>query len=484
MSDFEAVIGIEVHAQLRTASKMFCSCPADVRDAPPNSRTCPVCLGMPGVLPVINRRAVELVLATGMALEAAAAPVTRWDRKNYFYPDLPKGYQISQYDLPLASNGRLAFDTSDGPVAVRIRRAHLEEDTARLLHTVDEFGRRVSLIDFNRSGIPLMEIVTEPDIRTAEQARLYAEELRLLLRTIGASNAEMENGQMRVEANISVRPAGREEFGTRVEIKNMNSFRSVERALAGEIERQVRAVEAGEAIRQETRGWDDDRGVSYVMRVKESSDDYRYFPEPDLPPLRTGAAWLDDIRSRLPELPGARRARYREVLGLSAYDADVIVNDPAATDLFEAALAADPGLSPEDRVELGDRRVPPAGKGRGRRGGGRGSASGAELARLLGRVADGSLSATNAKQVFARHFDTGEPVDGVIADLGLAQISDTDVVAAAVDEVLAANEAAVADYRAGKAQAVGFLVGQVMKATRGQANPAVVQQLLRERLEQ
>jgi len=488
VSDLEAVIGIEVHAQLRTASKMFCSCPADVREAPPNSRTCPVCLGMPGVLPVINRRAVELVLATGMALEAAAAPVTRWDRKNYFYPDLPKGYQISQYDLPLASNGRLAFDTSEGPVTVRIRRAHLEEDTARLLHTADALGRRISLIDFNRSGIPLMEIVTEPDIRTAEQARRYAEELRLLLRTIGASNAEMENGQMRVEANISVRPPGREEFGTRVEIKNMNSFRSVERALAGEIERQVRAVGAGEAIRQETRGWDDDRGVSYVMRVKETSDDYRYFPEPDLPPLRPDAAWLDEIRSRLPELPGARRARYREVLGLSAYDADVIVNDPAATYLFEAALAADPGLAPKtvsnwvtgEFLRLAKAAGGAAGAGQASL---TGRASGAELAGLLGRLADGSLSGTNAKEVFARHFETGEPIEVIVGDLGLAQISDTAAIAAAVDEVLAANPAAVADYRAGKAQAVGFLVGQVMKATRGQANPAVVQQLLRSRLE-
>jgi len=282
----------------------------------------------------------------------------------------------------------------------------------------------------------------------------------------------------------------------------MNSFRSVERALAGEIERQVRAVGAGEAIRQETRGWDDDRGVSYVMRVKESSDDYRYFPEPDLPPLRPDAAWLDEIRSRLPELPGARRARYREVLGLSAYDADVIVNDPAATDLFEAALAADPGLAPKtvsNWVTGEFMRLAKAAGGAGGRGSGgdaggpgpaagvgqasgAGHASGAELARLLGRLADGSLSATNAKQVFACHFDTGEPVDGIIAELGLAQISDTGAIAAAVDEVLAANPAAVADYRAGKAQAVGFLVGQVMKATRGQANPAVVQQLLRERL--
>jgi aspartyl-tRNA(Asn)/glutamyl-tRNA(Gln) amidotransferase subunit B len=476
---YEAVIGIEVHAQLRTASKMFCACPADVREAPPNSRTCPVCLGMPGVLPVINRRAVELVIATGMAIEATIAPVTRWDRKNYFYPDLPKGYQISQYDLPLASHGHLTFDTSIGPTTVRIRRAHLEEDTARLLHTTDGLGRRISLVDFNRSGIPLMEIVTEPDIRSAEQARRYAEELRLLLRTIGASDAEMENGQLRVEANVSVRPVGQDEFGTRVEIKNMNSFRSVERALASEIERQVRAIRAGETIRQETRGWDDDRGVSYVMRVKETSDDYRYFPEPDLPPLRTNAAWLEEIRSRLPELPAARRARYREALGLSAYDASVIVNDPGASELFEAALAADPALAPKTAANWVTGEFLRLAKASG----GPGRASGEELARLLRRVTEGSLSGTNAKQVFARHFETGESIQQIVADLGLAQISDAGALGQAVDAVLAANPAAVADYRAGKAQAAGFLVGQVMKATRGQANPALVQRLLRERLQ-
>ncbi len=475
---WEAVIGIEVHAQLRTTSKMFCRCSTDLRDAGPNSRTCPVCLGMPGVLPVINRRAVELVLATGLAIDAEIAPVTRWDRKNYFYPDLPKGYQISQYDLPLASHGQLSFDTSEGPFTVHITRAHLEEDTARLQHTTDELGRRISLVDFNRSGLPLMEIVTEPDIRTAEQARRYAEELRLLLRTIGASDAEMENGQMRVEANVSLRPVGREAFGTRVEVKNMNSFRAVERAIAHEIERQGRVLDAGDALVQETRGWDDVRNETYRMRVKEYSDDYRYFPEPDLPPLRADAAWLDAIRAGLPELPSARRTRYVGALGLSPYDAGVIVGDPGASAIFEEALA-EAGATPKALANWVTGEYLRIAKQRG--DGGR--ASGAELTRLVTMVADGRISGTNAKEVLARHVETGEPVERIVEELGFAQISDTEALASAVDDVLAANPGAVSDYRAGKQQAIGFLVGQVMKVTRGQANAAIVQRLVRERLE-
>ena len=347
LARYEAVIGIEIHCQLRTASKMFCACSTAYDGSPPNSHVCPVCLGLPGSLPVINRKAVEHVLMAGLAIGASIPAATRWDRKNYFYPDLPKGYQISQYDLPLASRGSLTFETSDGPFTVRITRAHLEEDTAKLVHATGPDGAKVSLVDFNRSGAPLMEIVTEPDVRTAEQARRYAEELQLLLRSIGASDADMERGQMRVEANVSLRPRGSEPFGTRVEIKNMNSFRSVERAIAYEIERQAAVLDAGETLVQETRGWHEDRGETYRMRVKETSDDYRYFPEPDLPPLHLDPAWLDELRAGLPELPAARRERYQAVLGLSAYDAAVLVADPDALRLFEATLAADAGLDPK-----------------------------------------------------------------------------------------------------------------------------------------
>ncbi len=352
---YEVVIGVEIHVQLKTASKMFCACSTEVRGAAPNTLTCPVCLGLPGALPVINRRAVEHVLATGLAIGGQIPEFTRWDRKNYFYPDLPKGYQISQYDLPLTSGGSLEVETSDGPFSVGITRAHLEEDTARLLHQDADGGGRVSMVDFNRSGIPLMEIVTDPVIRSAEAARRYAEELRLLLLTIGASDAQMEEGQMRVEANVSLRPAGTETLGTRVEVKNMNSFRSVERAIAFEVERQARALDAGERLVQETRGWDDTRGETYTMRLKEESEDYRYFPEPDLPPLRTDAAMIREIRARMPELPAARRARYIDALGLSPYDAGVLVGDARATALFEGVLAADASAAGQARRELGHR---------------------------------------------------------------------------------------------------------------------------------
>jgi len=475
---WEAVIGIEVHSQLKTASKMFCGCSTAYDGAAPNSHTCPVCLGLPGALPVINRRAVELVLATGAAIGARTPDHTRWDRKNYFYPDLPKGYQISQYDLPLAAAGMIMIDTSYGPFTIRITRAHLEEDTAKLIHAPGPGGERISLVDFNRSGVPLMEIVTEPDVRTAEQARRYAEELQLLLRTIGASDADMERGQMRVEANVSLRERGTEPFGTKVEVKNMNSFRAVERAINFEIERQGVALDAGEPLVQETRGWSDERGETYRMRVKETSDDYRYFPEPDLPPLRVEAAWLDEIRAGLPELPADRRARYREGLGLTPYDAAVLVADADATALFEATLAADGGLDPKAVANwvtgeyLRIRNATPAG----------GRIEPIELAALIRLVADGSISRANAKEVLDAHVTEGHTVAAIVEARGLRQISDADALAAIVDAVIVANPAAAADVRAGKRQAIGFLVGAVMKQTRGQANAGVVQAALRERL--
>jgi len=481
---YEAVIGIEVHCQLRTASKMFCSCSNAYDGAAPNSHTCPVCLGLPGALPTINRAAVEGVIATGIAIAATTPAATRWDRKNYFYPDLPKGYQISQYDLPLAAHGRLAIETSDGPFVVGIQRAHLEEDTAKLIHGTDDAGRKVSLIDFNRSGAPLMEIVTEPTIRTAEQARRYAEELQLVLRTIGVSNADMDRGQMRVEANVSLRPRGTEPFGTRVEVKNMNSFRSVERAIAFEIERQALALDGGEVLTQDTRGWDDNRGVTYVMRSKEDSHDYRYFPEPDLPPLRVAPAWIDAVRAALPELPGARRSRYTEALGLSAYDASVIAAQPDLTVAFEAIRAAGPELAPKEVANFvtGDYgraanetadRTPDGLVGRARA---------AELADLLRRVEAGELSRTNAREVLVEHLGSGAPTASIVAGKGFRQISDSGALGAAIEAVMAANPAAVADHHAGK-PSLGFLVGQVMKATRGQANAELVGKLLRERLE-
>ena len=476
---YEAVIGIEIHCQLRTVSKMFCSCSTEYDGAAPNTHVCPVCLGLPGALPVINRQAVEHVLLAGMAIGAEIPAATRWDRKNYFYPDLPKGYQISQYDLPLASRGSLTILTSDGPFTVGITRAHLEEDTAKLIHATGLDGSKVSLVDFNRSGAPLMEIVTDPDVRTAEQARRYAEELQLLMRSIGASDADMERGQMRVEANVSLRPHGTEAFGTRVEIKNMNSFRSVERAIAHEIERQAAALDAGQALVQETRGWHEDRGETYRMRVKETSDDYRYFPEPDLPPLHLDPAWLDRLRAALPELPAARRERYQASLGLSAYDATVLVGDPDAAHLFEATLAADAGIDPKqvanwvtgDFLRLRNQAAGPI------------QVAPEELATLIRLVSDGSISRANAREVLELHVASGDTTHQIVEARGFQQISDAGALGATVDEVLAANPAAVADYLAGKVEVVGFLVGQVMKATRGQANAALAQAAVRERLD-
>jgi aspartyl-tRNA(Asn)/glutamyl-tRNA(Gln) amidotransferase subunit B len=474
---YEAVIGIEIHVQLRTASKMFCPCSTDVAGAPPNSRTCPVCLGLPGALPVINRRAVEHVLATGLAIGSTVPAATRWDRKNYFYPDLPKGYQISQYDLPLAGGGSLAVDTSGGPVEVAIRRAHLEEDTARLLHQTDAAGRRVSLVDFNRSGMPLMEIVTEPVIRSAQAARRYAEELRLLLLTIGASEARMEGGEMRVEANVSLRERGAEEFGTRVEVKNINSFRSVERAIGFEIERQAHALDQGTPLVQETRGWDDDRGVTYTMRLKEYSEDYRYFPDPDLPPLRVDPAWLDDIRSRLPELPAARRARYRADYGLSDYDAALL--SASAPAYFDSVMAIVPRPDPKTTASLLTKVGLRAQKTDANLFEMR---PGSELAALVAMKTGGQLSSQNAEEVYDRHLATGEPVAAIVAELGLAQITDVSALSEVIERVVAANSAAAADVRAGKPQAIKFLVGQVMRETRGQAKAETVQRLLEERL--
>jgi aspartyl-tRNA(Asn)/glutamyl-tRNA(Gln) amidotransferase subunit B len=475
---YEAVIGIEVHCQLKTASKMFCGCSTDYDGAPPNTRTCPVCLGLPGALPTINRRAVEHVLTTGAAIDATSPAATRWDRKNYFYPDLPKGYQISQYELPLASRGRLTVDTSAGPFTVAITRAHLEEDTAKLVHGLDPSGRKVSLVDFNRSGAPLMEIVTEPDIRTAEQARRYAEELQLLLRSIGASDADMERGQLRVEANVSLRPRGSEPFGTRVEVKNMNSFRAVERAIEFEIERQAAILDAGQELVQETRGWSEERGETYRMRIKETSDDYRYFPEPDLPPLHLDPAWLAAIRAGLPELPAARRARYQESLGLSAYDAAVLVTDPDAARLFEETLGADASLDAKpvanwvvgDYLRLRNAASQPV------------TVIASQLAAIIRAVVDGSITRAHGREVLAAHASSGASAASIIAQRGYRQISDLGALGAAVDRVLAENPGAIADYRAGKAQAVGFLVGQVMKATQGQANAALVQSAVRDRL--
>ncbi len=480
---YEAVIGIEIHCQLRTNSKMFCGCSTAYDGAAPNTHNCPVCLGLPGALPVINRQAVEYVIATGLAIGAQIPERTQWERKNYFYPDLPKGYQISQYAIPLAAYGRLAIETSAGPFVVEIRRAHLEEDTAKLVHGEGGGADRTTLVDFNRSGAPLMEVVTEPTIRTGEQARRYAEELQLLLRAIGVSDADMERGQMRVEANVSLRPRGTEPFGTRVEVKNMNSFRSVERAIAYEIERQGHALDNGEPLVMETRGWDDGRQLTYRMRAKETSEDYRYFPEPDLPPLRVDAGWVSAVRAALPELPSARRARYA-ALGLGAYDAAVITADATMTTAFEAITAA-AGVDAAPAKEVANFVTGAHAKalkaGDANFLGTAGASTPAGIATLLGAIASGLVTRQVGRDLLDRHLSDGTPASNLLAAAGPGPISDDAALLSHIDKVIAANPRAVADYHAGKPVA-GFFTGQVMKATGGAADAARVTTLVRERL--
>ncbi len=481
---YETIIGIEVHAQLRTASKMFCACPtAPPAGEPdePNTRVCPICLGMPGTLPVINRRAVELVMLTGLALDCTVeTDAVRFERKNYFYPDLPKGYQISQYALPLTSNGRLEVpvQAEESSVTVRITRAHLEEDTARLQHG----GRGHTLVDFNRAGVPLMEIVTEPDIRSPAQARAYGETLRDVLRYIGASDGDMETGSMRIEGNISLRLMGTDAFGTKVEVKNLNSFRSLERAMEFEAARHAEALACGERLHQETRGWDEDAERTISQRSKEEANDYRYFPEPDLPPLRPSAEWVARLRATLPELPAARRARYMERLGLTAYDAGVLTADVALADYFDAVVAA--GIAPKAAANwvTGEfSRLLNQHAAQGLRASGVALAPGG-LAELIGEVEEGRVSATTAKAVLAAAFESGESPRSVIQAEGLAQLSDADSIAAEESAVLAEHPRQVAELRAGKQQIYGFLVGQVLKRTAGRADARLVNEELRRQL--
>ena len=483
---YETVIGIEVHAQLRTESKMFCACataPPEGQEDEPNSRVCPICMGMPGTLPVINRRAVELVMLTGLALDCKIeTEAVRFERKNYFYPDLPKGYQISQYALPLSSNGRLkvAVPSEGREVTIGITRAHLEEDTARMQHAG---GRGFSVVDFNRAGVPLMEIVTEPDLRSPAEARAYGETLRELLRAIGASHADMEAGSMRIEGNVSLRPMGSTAFGTKVEVKNLNSFRSLERALEFEVARHAEALDRGETLTQETRGWDEERGRTIIQRSKEEANDYRYFPEPDLPPLRPSEEWVAELRTRLPELPAQRRARYSEELGLSPYDAGVLTSDAALAAYFDAVV--ENGIAPKAAANwiTGEfSRLLNQHAAAGLRAD-RVALRPEGLAELIGEVEAGRVSSTNAKSVLATVFESGESPRTVIERDGLGQVSDMGAIGSEIDAVITEFASQVEEYRSGKPQLFGFLVGQVMKRTAGRADARVVNDELRRRLD-
>jgi len=478
--DYEVIIGLEVHAQLLTRSKMFCSCPADYAAAPPNTHVCPICLGMPGVLPVINKKAVEYTIMTALALNCTIPEYTKFDRKNYPYPDLMKGYQISQYDSPIGRDGWLAIRADGEERRVGIQRVHLEEDTAKLLHRTSPWGEHYSLVDVNRSGVPLMEIVTYPDIRSPEEARQFLIKLRSILQYLGVSTGNMEEGSFRCDANISLRPKGSSSLLPKTEIKNMNSFKAVYRALSYEVSRQRRILESGGELVQETRGWVDDEGVTVPQRTKEYAHDYRYFPEPDLPRLHLSPEWIAEIKSHIPELPDERRRRFVADYALPEYDARLLTETKEMADYFEACVRL--GGAPKKvanwllgdfsrLLNLTDKEISEAKVGP------------EDLVELLGLLEQGRLSGPAAKAVFEEMFHTGRKASEIMAEKGLEQISESAALDGTIAQVLEANPQAVADYKKGKKQALTFLVGQVMRQTRGRANPQIVSRILQERLE-
>lgn len=480
--EYEAVIGLEVHAQIHTQSKMFCGCPVkpDTGNLEPNMYVCPICLALPGTLPVVNRRAVEMGMLAGLALNCTINPVNVFSRKSYFYPDLPKGYQISQYDLPLAVNGYLEVEVEGERRKIGVHRAHLEEDTGKLYHMEDGSV----MVDFNRAGVPLLEIVSEPDMHSVAEVQAYATGLHEVLVYLGINSGDMEKGAMRFEANVSVRPTGQEALGTRTEIKNLNSFRALTRGIAYEIERQIEVLEAGGVIQQQTMGWDESEERTYLQRSKEFAHDYRYFPEPDIPPLAIEAAWIEKVRAQAPELPLAKRRRLIATYNIRPYDAELLVSTQAIANYFETAAeqarqaAIDPQeianwitgelfrLMNESGQEITELSIKPE-----------------KLVNLIKLREGGAVSVTAAKQVLNEIFETGEEPEEAVERLGLAQISDTDALASVIQEVVAENPKQVGQYLEGKTQVIGWFVGQIMKATRGKANPQTARELLQQELE-
>ncbi|WP_163786213.1 Asp-tRNA(Asn)/Glu-tRNA(Gln) amidotransferase subunit GatB [Myxococcus vastator] len=475
VSDFQPVIGLEVHAQLLTQSKIFCGC-STAFGAEPNRNTCPVCLGMPGVLPVLNQRVAEFAVRTGLALECTIRPTSVWSRKNYFYPDLPKGYQITQFDQPICEHGRLVIDTPLGEKVIRILRIHMEEDAGKSVH---DAGGGQSLVDLNRAGVPLLEIVSQPDLRDADEAVEYLKAMRDVLVYLGVNDGNLEEGSFRCDANVSVMPKGSTTFGQRCELKNLNSFRFLKQAIEYEIARQVDVIESGGKVVQETRLWDVSKGVTRSMRSKEEAHDYRYFPEPDLPPLHVSAEAIDAAAQALPELPRAKLQRFTSQYGLPAYDARILTAERPLADYFEACaghykdykklsnwfLGELMRLLKEEGTPLSALRFTPA-----------------QLGALLGAVDQGTVSANAGKDVLGEMFRTGKAPADIIAEKGLAQVSDTGAIEAVVDDILAKNAGEIEKYRAGKKQVFGFFVGQVMRAMKGKGNPALVNELLKKKL--
>lgn len=477
--NWEPVIGLEVHVELKTASKMFCSCPVvDVITASPNSAVCPVCLGLPGALPVINRQAVELAVRSALALDCRINPTSIFARKNYFYPDLPKGYQISQYEYPLAENGELLIQTATGEKHIRIRRAHLEEDTGKLTH-IKRDEDSFSLVDLNRAGVPLLEIVTEPDMRSVEEAREYATTLHSLLRYIGVSSCDMEKGAIRFEANVSIRQLGTVVFNTRTEIKNLNSFKAMEKAIEYEMQRQIAVVEGGGKVRQETVGWNDLTGATFSQRGKEEAHDYRYFPEPDLPPLAVDDDWLDQIRSSMPELPRQKQERLKRQYNLTEYDARVLVAQVQLADFFEEVMAVSPSIPAKSVVNWITGSILAWMNNRGSENI-QIPLNPEQLAGLVSATTAGTINLNTAKAVLDEMLVSGKSADEIIREKGLTQIDDRSMLRQMIRDSLAEYPQELASYLAGKDTLANWFLGQVMRKTKGQAAPQLVQTILAE----
>ena len=477
--DYEAVIGLEIHCELKTKTKIFCGCPTTF-GADQNTHVCPVCLGLPGVLPTVNKRVVEFAIKAGLATNCEINKYSKFDRKNYYYPDLPKNWQTSQYDLPIAIHGHVDIDTPEGRKTIRLTRIHMEEDAGKLVHSGNTIKDSASSdIDYNRTGVPLLEIVSEPDLRSAEEARAYMEKIKAIMEYIDVSNCRMEEGNLRADVNVSLRPVGSQELGTRTEMKNINSFKGLVDAINYEIERQTEVLDEGGFVRQETRSWDPAQGITLSMRSKENAHDYRYMPEPDLPPIVTSDELIEKYRTELPELPDARRARIEKDYGLSDYDAGILTSSRAMAEYFDAAVAAGAdaklianwmmgdlakNLNAEE-LDIKDSPVEPE-----------------RLAGMIKLIEKGTISSKIAKKVFKEMWSSKDVPEKIVKDKGLVQITDTKAIEAIVDKVIADNPKPVADYQGGNKKAIGALVGQVMKASRGKANPQVVNKMLAEKL--
>lgn len=477
---YESVIGLEVHAELKTKTKIFCGCSTEF-GAAPNTHVCPVCLGLPGVLPVLNKEVLHFAVKAGLALHCDILPFSKFDRKNYYYPDLPKNFQTSQFDLPICLNGYVDIEVGGKQRRIHLTRIHMEEDAGKLVHsgsTIDTSDS--SCVDYNRTGVPLIEIVSEPDIRSGEEARAYLEKLRSILQYLGVSDCRMEEGSMRCDANISIRPVGSETLGTKTEIKNINSFSGVQKGIEYEAVRQAQILEEGGTIQQATRGWEEAKGITVLQRIKEGSSDYRYFPEPDLIPIEVSAEYIEEVRRELPELPDIRKERFKTEFGLSDYDSSLLTADKATADYFEAVVQDGIDAKTVSNWILGEiakklneegisiEHIP---------------VTPTALAALLRLIQGGTISGTMAKQVLPEMWSTQKSADEVVKEKGLVQITDTNALEEIVQKIIDANPQSVADYQAGKKKAIGFLVGQIMKETKGRANPGMVNQLLQQKLQ-